>query len=71
MGAKKMENVGNGSRTMAIEVCFSLILLLSLILIFFRFRQVRQNQWAMSCRIGKARQLGTWFFFSFTTRIAY
>jgi hypothetical protein len=35
---------GNGSLTMAIEVCFSFNLLSSLILIYFRFRQEEQNQ---------------------------
>ncbi len=61
-GAEKIANVGNGSLTMAIEVCFSFNLLSSLILIYFLFRQEEQNQYAVSSRIGKTWQLGTCFF---------
>ncbi len=39
-----MANFGNGSRTMAIEVCFSFNFDVIFDLIYFWFRQVKQNQ---------------------------
>jgi hypothetical protein len=69
-GVRKVEYIRYRSQTVAIEICFPFNFAVVFDLSISVSAPVKQNQLVMSSQIGKARHLGSWFYFSFIMRIS-